>query len=274
KLEQLMGSKNSINVLRHLTLYPYLSFGLTKLSEELKISKSNILRVTKPLIKEKIILEKQSARKKVYQINSEHNLTKELWKLFMVEKQSLLPAYFKNGIDLFYEKVKDSVEVFIVFGSVARSLATEDSDIDVLIIGDKKLHGPIIELPYRFEVHNYSWKDLENKTDFVVLESLMEGICYQGDIFKIIKELKLFSKNYLIYRLNKAKEFLKKGNKLDGEAKRYYLQLAQITLGEIYSVLKHKKTESKRDLKAEATFKNILKIEEELSKEGDNIWLI
>ena len=273
KLEQIFGSKNSINVLRPLTLYPYLSFGLTQLSEKLNISKSNILRVTKSLVEEKIVLEKRSGRKKTYQINSEHKLIKQLWNIFMIEKQSQLPAYFKNGVDLFYEQVKDKVEVFLLFGSVARGLAEEESDIDILIIGDKKLNGPVIELPYRFEVHNYTWKDLEKKTDFVVLESLMEGIWYKGEIFNIVKEIRLFSKTYLIYRLNKIREFLKKSKTLQGEAKKYYSRLAKVTFGEIDSILNGKKTQTKRKIKVEATFKNVHKIEEELAKEGENIWL-
>src|SRR3989338_5868013 len=159
KLEQIVGSKNSISILRHLTLFPYRSFGLTQLSEELKISKSNVLRILVPLTEEKIVLERSGGRKKKYQVNSEHHFITELWKLFMVEKQSHLPAYFKNGIDIFYEKVKERIDVFILFGSVARGLAEEESDIDILVIGDKKLKGPVVELPYRFEVHNYSWQD-------------------------------------------------------------------------------------------------------------------
>jgi len=185
-----------------------------------------------------------------------------------------LSSEYKNIIDLFFQKHQDEIEVFILFGSVSRGLAKKDSDIDLLIIGDKKLSGPILELPYRFELHNYTWKELEEKTDFVVLDCLINGIVYKGKVFKIIKELNAFPKSYLIYRLNKCKEYLTKSKSLKGESKKYFLNLAKVTLGEIKSILRNKKTIPKQNLKSEATFKNIAEIEQELAKEGENLWLI
>ncbi len=273
KLEQILGSKNSIAVLRLLVLKPYLLFGLTEISEELNISKSNVLRVLKPLIEEKLVLEKQSRRKKVFRINGENRLVKELWEVFMAEKQSNILPEFKNAVDLFYSKAKEKTEVFVLFGSVAKGLATEKSDIDILVVGEKNFSGPVLEMPYRFEVHNYSWEDLKKKKDFVVLESLMNGIVYKGELFDLVKDLKVFPKHYLVYRLNKVKEFLEKKNGLKGKGKAYYQKLANITLGEVESLLSKKKILSKKEIKTEATFKKIKKIEEELAKEGENLWL-
>ncbi|HLD72356.1 MAG TPA: nucleotidyltransferase domain-containing protein [Candidatus Nanoarchaeia archaeon] len=274
KLEHILGSKNSISVLRFLTQKPNRAFGLTDLSQELNISKSNLIRVLRPLTQEKLVIELQSGRKKTVQINGEQRLIETLWKLFMQEKQMNLSSEYKNIIDLFFQKHQDEIEVFILFGSVSRGLAKKDSDIDLLIIGDKKLSGPILELPYRFELHNYTWKELEEKTDFVVLDCLINGIVYKGKVFKIIKELNAFPKSYLIYRLNKCKEYLTKSKSLKGESKKYFLNLAKVTLGEIKSILRNKKTIPKQNLKSEATFKNIAEIEQELAKEGENLWLI
>lgn len=274
KLEQVLGSKNSISVLRFLTLKPYRTFGLTKLSQELNISKSNLLRVLKPLIQERLAIELQSGRKKTIQINGEQRLVETLWKIFMQERQMRLPPEYKNIIDLFFQKHQDGIEVFILFGSVAQGLAKKGSDIDLLIIGDKKLSGPILDLPYRFEVHNYTWKELEEKTDFVVLDCLINGIVYKGEVFKIIKELKAFPKSYLIYRLNKSKEYLTKSKSLKGESKKYFLNLAKVTLGEIISLFLKKQVAPKHKIKSEATFKNITEIEQKLAKEGENLWLI
>jgi DNA-binding MarR family transcriptional regulator len=70
KLEQLnlehLATKNTIKILRFLILKPYLSFGLSELSKELLISKSNVLRILKVLTKHNLILEHKSGRKKVY----------------------------------------------------------------------------------------------------------------------------------------------------------------------------------------------------------------
>jgi len=275
KLEQILGSKNRVKILRYLTLKPYLSFGLTELSQTTNISKSNVLMVLRILKKENLIVEQKSGKKKLIRINSENELIKQLWKIFMVEKKTFLSPEFKNIVDLFFDKVKERVNVFILFGSVAQGLATKESDIDILIVGDKKLKGPILKyLPFRFEIHNYSWQDLKEKRDFVVLEALTNGIVYKGDLDSIIKELKFFPKVYLIYRLNKVKEFLTKTTKLKGKSKVYYQKLADVTLGEIESLLKKKEIIPKKKLKTKATFKKIKKLEQEIVKEGEQVWLI
>lgn len=72
-----IATKNTIKVLRFLTSKPYLSFGLTELSELLKISKSNILRILKVLRAHNLIFEQKSGKKKLFRINSEMNINIE-----------------------------------------------------------------------------------------------------------------------------------------------------------------------------------------------------
>lgn len=274
KLEQILGSKNSITILRYLILKPYLSFGLTELSQAVDISKSNVLRILIVLKKENLVIEQKSGKKKLIRINSENELVKQLWKIFMLERKAGLSPEFKNIIDLFFNKVKEKTEVFVLFGSVARGLATAESDIDILVVGDKELKGPILDyLPFRFEIHNYSRQDLKEKRDFVVLEALTNGITYTGELFNLIKELKFFPKTYLIYRLNKVKGFLNKAKRLKGKSKSYYQKLASITLGEIELLLEKKEVTPKGKLKIKATFKKIKKLEQRIAKEGEQIWL-
>ena len=269
KLEQLLGSKNGLAVLRYLVLRPQISFGLSELSETLEISKSNILRVLKPLQEANLIIEQKSGRKKLLQINAEQEIVPQLWKIFMLEKKSEVAPEFKNIIDLFYSKIQEKVDVFILFGSVAQGVATKDSDIDIIIVGDTKISGPILGyLPFRFEVHNYSWKELQEKKDFVVLEALTNGIIYKGELYDLIKELKLFPKAYLIYRLNKVKEFVQKAGGSAGQAKEYYQNLAKVTYGEIESLLGKQGIQPKRFLKTSATLPRIEELERRIAQEG------
>jgi len=79
-----------------------------------------------------LIIEQKSGKKKLFRINSEIDIIKLLWNLFMSERRHNLPTHFKNVIDLFYEQVKNNVGLFILFGSVAQGLATEESDIDTV----------------------------------------------------------------------------------------------------------------------------------------------
>ena len=272
-----IATKNTIKVLRFLTTKPYLSFGLTELSEDLKISKSNILRILTVLREGNLIIEQKSGKKKLFRINSEMSMIKILWNLFMSERRYNLPTNFKNVIDLFYEQVKNDVELFILFGSVAQGLATEKSDVDICVVSGKEINaGRFDFLPHRFEIHNYSWEDVKDPNDFVILDALLKGVVYKGDVFEIVANLKTFPKSYLIYRLEKAKEFFKKAELLENEANEYYKGIAKTTLGEVESLLHRKSTIPKQeivfeDINIEAKIKIL---EEEIVREGERIWLI
>jgi len=285
KLEQFnlekLANKNTVRILRLLVMRPYLSFGLSEISAELKISKSNVLRVMNVLVKNLIVIEQKSGRKKVYRINGELELVRDIWHLFMIEMRYNLKPEFRNAIDLFYNSVKKDVDVFIVFGSLAHGLETERSDmeddmksnIDILIAGKKRaIRRRFDFLPYRFELHNYKIEDLEKPRDFLALEAINNGIVYNGEIFDILKEIRVFPKAYLVYRLERTKEFLEKAKKLKGNAREYYRNLSIKSIGEIESLVYKKRVMPKGSIKI--MDKKLLELEERLSKEGENIWLI
>jgi predicted nucleotidyltransferase len=269
-----LAARNTVKILRLMTNKPYLTWGLTELSNELKISKSNVSRILKVLITYNIINEQKTQRKKVYRINYEMPMVQVMWKLFMEEKRQCIAPEFKNRVDLLYNQVAGEVELFILFGSVATGLATEKSDIDIITISEKPLDIKKYDyLPYRFEIHQYSWGDIMDPVDFVVLESLTNGIVFKGDVFKIIAELNSFPKPYIIYRLEKAKEFLKKAQSLEGDAQEYYENMAEITLGEVQSVTKKGITMPKKEIQLENISEIIKELEKELSSQGERIWL-
>lgn len=278
-LEQLnvedIATRNTIRILRLLVLKPYSSWGLSELSGELQIAKSNVFRIMKVLTDNNIVLAEKSDRKKLYRINYELNLVGILWKLFMEEKRQNITSDFHNVIDLLFHQVKDNVELFILFGSVAQGLATRKSDIDICVVPKDHIEIDKFDfLPYRFEVHEYKWEDITDPVDFVVLESLFNGIVFKGDILKIIASTRSFPKPYLIYRLEKSKEFLDKAKKLEGKARDYYENMAEITVGEVKSVLIKGKTTPKREIKVEDIYKEIKELEIQISHEGERIWLI
>jgi predicted nucleotidyltransferase len=185
-------------------------------------------------------------------------------------KNNLRPAS-KNTIDYIFNKVKDKTEVFILFGSVAYGLEREESDIDILIIGDKKIKEEKLEVfPKRIEFHFVTKEQLEKMNDFVILEAIMNGIVYKGEIFELLCGLKRFPKAYVLFRLHKAKEHLLKASKLKGHAKEYYQELARVSLGEIEALLFKKKILPKKLIKLTSTLESL---EEKISKEGEFIWL-
>jgi predicted nucleotidyltransferase len=213
-------------------------------------------------------------RKKVIKINPSQTINKELYKIFMIEKQNNLEPSFKNAIDLFFKQIEKSVDVFIVFGSVAHGIQNSESDIDILVVSDKSVAGLTFDFEgKKIEVHQYSWQDFRQIKDFVVLECLLNGILYKGDIFDIVQDIKSVPKSYLIFRLNKSKQLLKKAGGLDKEAKEYFYSIAQTTIGEIVSLIEKKQTITKRKINISLSDSLIKDIEQKLAKEGDLIWI-
>ncbi len=279
KLEQFnlehLATKNTMKILRLLILKPHLSWGLTELSLELSISKSNVLRIMRVITRYNMVLEQKSGRKKVYKINYQMNMVKFLWKLFMEEERQNITPNFWNVIDLLYHQVKNVVSVFILFGSVAQGLATEKSDIDICVVAENRIDvGRFDFLPYRFEIHQYDWDDFKNPVDFVALEALLNGVVFKGELLEIIAETNSFSKTYLIYRLEKAKDFLRRSKNLEAEAKYYYEQLAEVTIGEVKSLLLKGKTIPKREINLKDMDRELEMLENLISGEGEKVWLI
>jgi hypothetical protein len=61
-----------------------------------------------------------------------------------------------------------------------------------------------------------------------------------------LREPVLFPKLTYIYRLKKSKDFLDKSRNLKGDAKDYYQQMAEITVGEVKSILSKGATQKKK----------------------------
>lgn len=270
-----LAARNTTRILRLMVQKPYLSWGLTELAGELHISKSNVLRIIKVLLANNIINKQKTGRKKLYKINYEMELVKILWKLYMEERKLNIKPEFKNIIDLLYHQYKDEIELFILFGSVARGLETRKSDIDIIMVTKNHLDIDKFDyLPYRFEIHRYSREEIRDPVDFVVLEALLNGITYKGNIIKIVAELNSFPKSYIIYRLEKSKEFLNKAKSLEeSEAKRYYENMAEITIGEIQSLINRGTTISKKEIELDNMDEMIRGLEKNIARQGERIWL-
>lgn len=272
KLEDVLGTRVPWRLLRILLKRPYLSFSPTVLAATLQTSRASVLRVLGILGKSALIRKFNGGR---YQANTEHEMIRRLWGLFMLEHHANLQPSFRNAIDMFFKAVEDKVVVFIVFGSVSRGLATEKSDIDICVVGENIDVNRFDFLPYRFELHNYKEQHFKDLTDFVVLDSLLNGIVLKGEMFvyDILKDLRTFPKEYLLYRVNKAKQFLSRADELQGEARDYYYSLARIAIGEVKAVLHKGTTVSKREINYQFS-EDITALESELAREGDKIWLI
>lgn len=271
RLEEVLGARVSWRLFRVLLERPYLSFSPTALAAALGTSRASVLRVLRVLVRHSLVLAMKSRR---YRANIEHAIVQRLWSLFMQERWMNLQPPFKNAIEVFFETVKDKVDVLIVFGSVARGLASPESDIDICVIGEDVSQYRFDFLPYRFEVHTYQQTDLANLTDLVIFDALLNGIVLKGEdfVFNVLKNLDSFPKVYLLYRLNKAKHFRRRSEELTGEARSYYASLAEVAVREVESVFYQGTTLSKREIPLNGQF-DIPQLEAELARQGERIWL-
>ncbi len=89
-----------------------------------------------------------------------------------------------------------------------------------------------------------------------------------------MREPVLFPKLTLFYRLKESKDFLDKSRNLKGDAKDYYQQMAEITVGEVKSILSKGKTTPKRKIKVENIDQEMKELEIQLAQEGERIWLM
>lgn len=271
-LEQVLGARVPIRLLRVMLERVYLSTSPTMLAAMLKTSRASVLRVLRQLKRYSLVLSKERQH---YRLNTEHELIRRLWGLFMLERRMGLQPPLKNAVEMFFTAIEPEVELFILFGSAARGLATPQSDIDVCVVGRDVQQRRFDFLPYRFEVHHYERQDLETLTDLVVLDALLNGIVFKGEdiVYNIVKDLRSFPKGYLLYRLHKARQFLRRAEELTGEAHEYYTSLAEIAVREVESVLHRGTTISKQEVQGNSHY-DISQLEAELAIQGDRIWLI
>ncbi len=139
--EIIPGNKTKLNILR--IIYENPEINLTALIKKTKASPNLVLYYANKLSAYNIIKEKISkGKKKVHQRNLMPNFNNET-------SQILYSLIELNKRDLFFQKYKDlkpylaqleelmtnKIDFILVYGSYARFSASEESDLDILIVG-------------------------------------------------------------------------------------------------------------------------------------------
>ena len=149
---------------------PYKEFHLRDIARFAKISSSSAKRALDKLVKTGLINEKTKANLRIFFANSSEILFKQL----KITKN----IHFTKGL---VEKLKPAIAV-IMFGSFAKGENSEESDIDIVVISNKKFEiteykGFIVQL------HNFTpaqWaKAKKNNKAFV--KDVLEGIAMHGE---------------------------------------------------------------------------------------------
>jgi len=115
---------------------------LREIARKTNNSTSSISRQLNLLKDNKMVIERKSGKELMYLLNTKNNAALKLCEL--VEVQRLEQFYKKNAemkilLEDFLERVKDENLVnATIFGSVAKEEFTKESDIDILIVTNKK----------------------------------------------------------------------------------------------------------------------------------------
>lgn len=162
-LEKLFTSKNRIKILRFL-FFETEETHLREIARKLKISPSAVKRELENL--EKIGLIKKQKNK--IKLNKKNNIAEDLKNIFIKTDYIVYPIK---------EVLKDKrIKYSLIFGSFARGEFNEDSDIDLLVVGNVSLSEIYkalkpAESRIRKEINPSAWKMNEliekSKTGFI-----------------------------------------------------------------------------------------------------------
>lgn len=157
---------------------PLKEFNVREIAREIKITPATASKELKALVKKKILQVRFERVYHLYKANLEEDSYRDfkLWyNLRKIKESGLL-----EEINRFYLK-----PTVIFFGSGANGLDTENSDLDLLIISEKKMDFPNLKLWEKklnrklqlFTVTNI--KELGNKH---LINNVLNGFVLQGEI--------------------------------------------------------------------------------------------
>ena len=277
-----LGSKTSIRVLRILFRSPFRYQSISEISRRMNTSRANVHRGLRSLDRIGIIRRPLEKGRSLVRINTSSPIALPLFSLFNNEDLMQVKPSIRNTISLLLSE-RDDISTLILFGSHARGTASKDSDIDLLAVCEdeapiKKIKKIAREfLPdQRIEIHSCDEKELLIPRDLAILDAVLFGISLTGDdaLFRARSDLEYIDSSYLISRLRSCKDNLLRSIQLKDESSEYFKRVAMVTLGEIGSIMFKGETVSKSEIGNYGDLKEeIERMDEELSRRGDRIWL-
>jgi len=122
----------TLKVLSYFFSHPYKEIHLRELSRKTGLSTFSVKRVVDMLVEEKILEERRRGNMRYLRANMESLFFRYLKIAFSIRRIE------KSGIIEHLVKKIPAVTSIVLFGSVARGEDDESSDIDILVIGQKR----------------------------------------------------------------------------------------------------------------------------------------
>src|SRR3989344_1718418 len=144
---------------------------LRDISRKTALNENSASRFLNALEKEKILSSKRDGNLKKYALVN-NDLVYSILTYFDIARFNRLPSIRKNAVLYFLQTLKEKPVMVILFGSTAKNTYSERSDIDLLLIVNKKI----------------STKEAEAYSDS---QTAMQINCIQININELEEELKL-----------------------------------------------------------------------------------
>lgn len=171
-----------LKTIRYFLDNPYKEVYLRELAKKLNISPFAIKKYASLLLKEGLIIEERRANLRYFKANINNNFYKQLKISFNIQK------ILKSRVLDFIQKNIPAVSSVVLFGSIAKGLDDEKSDIDLLIIGKNKyLNLSEFEDKLGRKINEHSmlwsqWKKNYKENIAFYYEVIAHGITLYGEL--------------------------------------------------------------------------------------------
>lgn len=141
-----LGSKITVKILGYFFLNPHQEHYINELAEILSIDPGNLFRKLEELEVEGILISKRRGNQRYFGLNNRYPLLRETKKIY--ERKYGLANRLKKAV----KDMKGLKEAYI-FGSYAANSLQQESDIDILLIGNhSSIEAKRIILPLQDEI--------------------------------------------------------------------------------------------------------------------------
>lgn len=167
-----------LNVLRLFLENPTKEWNVREVARHAKIAPATASKLLKKYQKKVILLHKKERILDLYKANLDSDSYRDLKVYYMIRK--IRESGLVAALNVFYGK-----PTIILFGSSSFGMDTETSDVDLLIISEKKEDFPDykkFEKKLQKELQFFVVKDLEELRNKHLINSVLNGIVLQGEI--------------------------------------------------------------------------------------------
>nr|AQS29708.1 hypothetical protein [uncultured archaeon] len=147
------------------------SFHLREIARKTKLYPNSVTRFLNQLEKEGILASQKEGNLKKYKIKKSEKLN-NIFSSFDIERLNKLPLARRRAITYFLDKLSEKPVIVLLFGSTAKETFRKDSDIDLLLIVNKKI-------------------GVDKAKDYVDSQVGIKTNCFQITYDEFIKEIKL-----------------------------------------------------------------------------------